>query len=228
MTARKSTENNDLNVILFGPPGVGKGAQAQLLSHRFGLRHLSTGEVIREEIARGTPLGIRVREAVNRGEFADDKTVLDIVTARIDRPEYAKGFVMDGFPRTVRQAELFDKLLEKRGRKVSWALFINAPEKTILERLTGRLVCSQCGRTYHRVFQRPHIDELCDDCMGKVIRRHDDDPATHKERLRTYHDKTLPLSEYYEKGGTLVNINGDRTVDEVHAEISRAIDRRRK
>lgn len=218
-----SRAKNGRNIILFGPPGVGKGAQAQILSRRYGLYHLSTGEVIREEIAKGTPLGLRVKDAVNRGQFADDETVLGIVMSRIDLPEYAEGFVMDGFPRTLRQAAMFDTLLADRGRKVSYALFIDAPEEVILIRLGGRRICSQCGETFHKEFKRPKIHGICDRCMGKVIRRHDDDPDTHRERLRTYREKTLPLSEYYTGRGALVLINGNQTVDVVAAEISRTI-----
>lgn len=214
---------NGRNIIIFGPPGVGKGAQAQILSHRYNLRHLSTGDVIRDEIARETPLGLEVREAVNRGDFAADETVLEIVMSRIDSPDFQEGFVMDGFPRTVRQAEMFDSLLADRGRRVSYALFIDAPEETILSRLAGRRVCSKCGKTYHKEFKRSRTRGICDDCMGKLIRRHDDDPVTHRERLRTYYQKTLPLSDYYRRRGVLVNINGDQPIDGVAQEIQRTV-----
>lgn len=214
---------NGRNIILFGPPGVGKGAQAQILSHHHHLSHLSTGEVIRNEIGRESPLGLRVKEAVSRGEFADDETVLGIVMSVIDQPEYQRGFVTDGFPRTVHQAELFDALLARRGRKVSFALFMEAPEETILKRLAGRRICASCGSTYHKEFKRPRIHGICDTCKGKVVRRHDDNPTTHRDRLRTYYEKTLPLSEYYRKAGNLVTINGNQTVDEVAAEIEKTI-----
>ena len=214
---------NGRNIILFGPPGVGKGAQAQILSHRHHLSHLSTGEVIRNEIGRESPLGLRVKEAVSRGEFADDETVLGIVMSVIDRPEYQMGFVTDGFPRTVHQAEMFDDLLARRGRKVSYALFMEAPEETILTRLQGRRICASCGQTYHKEFKRPRIHGICDTCKGKVVRRHDDNPTVHRDRLRTYYEKTLPLSEYYRKTGNLVIINGNQTVDEVAAEIEKTI-----
>lgn len=214
---------NGRNIILFGPPGVGKGAQAQILSHRHHLSHLSTGEVIRNEIGRESPLGLRVKEAVSRGEFADDETVLGIVMSVIDQPEYQMGFVTDGFPRTVHQAVLFDDLLARRGRKVSFALFMEAPEETILTRLGGRRICANCGETYHKEFKRPRIHGICDTCKGKVVRRHDDNPTTHRDRLRTYYEKTLPLSEYYQKAGNLVIINGNQTVDEVAAEIEKTI-----
>ena len=211
------------NIILFGPPGVGKGAQAHLLSYRYKLGHLSTGEVLREEISRGTDLGLRVKDAVERGEFADDETVLGIVMARISQPEFQNGFIMDGFPRTLGQAEMFDALLRRRGGKVDYALFISAPEQTILGRLAGRRICSVCGKTYHKEFKRPKIHGFCDDCSGRVVRRHDDDPETHRDRLRTYYEKTLPLADYYKRAGVLVNINGDQTVDGVHDEIRRVI-----
>jgi adenylate kinase len=217
-------QTNGRNIILFGPPGVGKGAQAQILSHRYELPHLSTGEVIRDEIARETTLGLKVKDAVNQGQFADDETVLGIVMSRIDLPEYQRGFVMDGFPRTVRQAELLDKLLSGRGRKVSYALFISAPEATILQRLSGRRVCSKCGKTYHKEFNRPQIHGICDKpCFGKVVRRPDDTPEAHRDRLRTYAEKTLPLEQYYARSGNLVHINGDLTVEGVADEIRRAI-----
>lgn len=218
-----SSKGNGRNIILFGPPGVGKGAQAQILSHRYELPHLSTGDVIRDEIARQTPLGLRVRDAVNQGQFADDETVLGIVMSHIDLPGYAKGFVMDGFPRTVRQAEMFDLLLTHRDRRVSYALFITAPVETILNRLAGRRICSQCGQTYHKEFKRPKIHGICDVCFGKVVHRQDDTPEAHRDRLQTYAEKTLPLEEYYKKTGILVHVNGDQTVDQVAAEIRRAI-----
>jgi adenylate kinase len=227
-TRRKMMEmqKSGRNIILFGPPGVGKGAQAQILSQTYHLKHLSTGDVIRDEIAKGTDLGLRVKEAVNRGEFADDETVLGIVMSRIDTPEYQNGFVMDGFPRTIRQAELFDQLLANRGKKVDFALFFSAPEETVLRRLAGRRICSSCGATYHEEFRRPRIPGVCDSCKGKVVKRHDDEPTTHRDRLRAYVQKTLPLAEYYRRKGVLVDINGDQSVESVAEQIQRTIQNR--
>jgi adenylate kinase len=131
---------------------------------------------------------------------------------------------MDGFPRNLRQAEMFDHLLAERGRRVTGAVYITAPEKTILERLAGRRICSRCKRTYHKEFRRPRIRGICDDCGGKVVRRHDDDPATHRDRLRTYAEKTLPLVEYYRRSGVLLEVNGDQPIDAVKDEIQRAIE----
>ena len=224
-TRRKKVhmQKSGRNIILFGPPGVGKGVQAQIMSERYHLGHLSTGDVIRDEIAKGTELGLRVKDAVNRGELADDETVLGIVMSRIGSPEYKNGFVMDGFPRTIRQAELFDQLLASHGKKVDFALFFSAPEATILRRLGGRRICSRCGATYHEEFKRPRVPGVCDICKGKVVKRHDDEPETHRDRLRTYHEKTLPLAEYYRRQGILVDINGDQPVEAVAEEIRRAI-----
>jgi adenylate kinase len=207
-------------IVLFGPPGVGKGAQAGILSRSHGVPHLSTGDLIRDEIRHGTPLGLRVKEAVSRGAFADDETVLGIVMARIDRPEFRNGFVMDGFPRNVRQAQMLDDLLAERGLRVSSALFISAPDEVVLRRLAGRRVCSKCGETYHEDFKRSKTQGICDLCDGALKRRHDDDPSTHRERLVTYHRQTEPLVEYYERSGVLRRINGDQTIEKVAAEIA--------
>ncbi len=210
-------------IVLFGPPGVGKGAQASILSRHHGLPHLSTGNLIRDEIERGTDLGQRLAEAVNRGEFADDETVLSMVMSRIDTPEFHSGFVMDGFPRNVPQARMLDDLLAERGLRVSSALFISAPDEVVLRRLLGRRICSTCQRDYHEEFKRSKTPGICDLCGGVLKRRHDDDPATHRERLSTYRRQTEPLVEYYERAGLLRRINGDQTIEKVAKEISEAL-----
>jgi adenylate kinase len=211
-------------IVLFGPPGVGKGAQAGIMSQTFGLVHLSTGDLIREEIKAGTALGKRVQDAVARGAFADDETVLGIVMSRIDRPEFQKGFVMDGFPRNIRQAEMFDKLLKDRGRKVSAALFIVAPDETVIRRLSSRLVCAGCGATYNEESKKPKVAGVCDTCKGKVARRKDDEPETQKERLKTYHAQTAPLADYYRKAGVLKQVNGDQAIEKVAGDIGKIVE----
>jgi adenylate kinase len=206
-------------IVLFGPPGVGKGAQARELSRHYGLVHLSTGDLIREEIRRATPLGRKVKDAVERGEFADDETVLGIVMSQIDRPEFIEGFVMDGFPRNLRQAEMLDQLLEERGRRITSALFITAPDEVVLRRLAGRRVCANCGATYHEDFFRSRTASICDDCGGRLELRHDDDPATHRERLSIYRSQTAPLADYYQQTGVLRTVNGNQPINAVAAEI---------
>jgi adenylate kinase len=211
-------------IVLFGPPGVGKGAQAALMSKKYGLVQLSTGDAIREEIKKGTPLGCKVQDAVAKGLFADDETVLGIVMSKIDAPELRGGFIMDGFPRNTRQAEMFDKLLADRKRKVTHALFIVAPDEVVLGRLSGRLVCSKCGETYNEQSKRPKADGVCDKCGGPVVRRKDDDPKAQKERLVAYRAQTLPLEDYYRKAGVLRQVNGNQTIEAVSAEIKATVD----
>ena len=215
------------NIVLFGPPGVGKGVQARFLVEEEALGYLSTGDSIRDEIRRGTALGARLESLVACGRFADDETVLDIVASRLDGEDFKDGFIMDGFPRTVRQAELFDRMLEDRGRRVDCALFLRAPEQTILARLSGRMVCSACGLTYHRTFKRLERDSVCDACGGPVVRRHDDDPNTHRRRLAIYKDETAPLEKYYDRRGVLAHVDGDRPVADVAATVRGVIGRPR-
>ena len=211
------------NIVLFGPPGVGKGAQASILCHRHALPHLSTGEVIRDEIKKGSELGKRVQEAVGRGEFADDETVLDIIMHSIDLPELQAGFVMDGFPRNLIQARRLDEMMAERGREIDCALFLSADSKVVLERLHGRRICADCSATYHKEYKRPSIHGICDDCGGKVKRRHDDSPEVFQQRLDAYQQKTAPLFEFYQKAGKLSEVDAARTIDEVAAEIYRVI-----
>lgn len=213
------------NIILFGPPGVGKGVQARTLVETQALGYLSTGDAIREEIRRGTAVGKRLQALTASGRFADDETVLKIVASRLDRDEFRHGFIMDGFPRTLRQAELFDRMLRERGRQVDVALFLRASEATILARLSGRLVCSVCCRSYHSAFDRPRVEGRCDACGGSVARRHDDDPETHRRRLDLYTTQTAPLEEYYGRAGVLVYIDGERPAREVAATVRRAVHR---
>jgi adenylate kinase len=212
------------NIILFGPPGVGKGAQAEILSRGYGLVHLSTGEMIRQAIKEGNPLGLRVKEAVEAGNLADDDTVLEIIMGQIDRPEFGAGFVMDGFPRTVVQAERFNELMVARDKTVNCSLFLTAPEETIVERLAGRRVCSDCGSTYHARFKRPRIEGVCDNCHGEVVQRHDDNPAVYHKRLQEYQKRTTPLVNFYRDSGVMVEVNAAQPILDVAKEISKILD----
>ena len=213
------------HIVLFGPPGVGKGAQAELLSQRYGLSHLSTGELIRAEINEGTPLGLKVKEAVERGEFADDETVLGIIMDKIDLPEFTAGFLLDGFPRTVVQAERLDELLTERNKAVDCALFFDAPHDVIIERLSGRRVCSGCGATYHDRFKRPRVEGVCDVCQKPVIQRQDDSADVYRTRLEAYQKRTEdPLRNLYQNAGVIIEIDANQPIDDVAEQVSKILD----
>ena len=212
------------HIILFGPPGVGKGAQAEIISRGYGLIHLSTGEMIRQAIQDQTPLGHRVQEAVEAGHLAEDDDVLEIIMDRIDRPEFAEGFVMDGFPRTVVQAQRLEKLMTERDKRIDFALFFTASEEVILERLTGRRVCKNCGSTYHSKFKRPKIKGVCDRCHGEVVQRHDDDPAIYQKRLSEYQQRTKPLVNFYKDSGVMVEVNAAQLILAVARDVAAVLD----
>ena len=207
-------------LILFGPPGVGKGEQAARLKQAFRFAHLSTGEVLREEIKNETELGRKVKHAVESGGFADDDTVIGIIANQIDRPDFVSGFILDGFPRNLNQARRLDEILVERDKMIDSALSISAPDEVIIERLSGRRVCAECGATYHVANKKPKVDGVCDRCEGQVILRKDDTPEKQKERLDAYLEQTKPLEDYYRAAGTLKDINGDQSIDAVFAEIS--------
>ena len=217
---------HDRNIILFGSPGVGKGAQADLLSRREAIPHLSTGDLLRDEIARGSDVGRRVQREIDRGRFADDETVLGLVAERIDQPAFQRGFVLDGFPRTPEQAESLDELLRARGRQVSLAILIDAEEETILRRLGGRLVCASCRATFHCEFRPPARPGACDQCGQRLVRRPDDAPEYCRERLRIFFRRTRPVLEHYRARGLLARVDGESEVREVSGQIRKLLEHR--
>ncbi len=205
------------DVILFGPPGVGKGAQAAFLSED-GRRRLSMGDVLREEAASGSKLGEQIRELIDEGRFAADDVACEIVEARLLQAN-GESFVLDGFPRNVAQAERLEAMLARLGRSIDRVIFINAPEQTLLERLTGRLVCYACERSFHKIFRRPRQEGLCDGCGGELSRRRDDRPDIQRERLQNYCRVTEPLVEYYRERGLLEEIDGSGSVRQTFSQI---------
>lgn len=219
MISRKTVRH----IVLFGPPGVGKGVQAKLLSDFHGLGYLSTGERIRAEIELGSEFGKRFGDAVSRGQFVDDETMVALVQECVQGEEFRRGFILDGFPRTVNQARSLDQHLRHQDASIECALFLGASEETILERLSGRLVCSQCEESYHSAFRRPTMDSVCDECGAPVIRRRDDDPAVCRRRLKIYQKETAPLVEYYDAQGVLRRVDSDRPVEAVADSVRRAV-----
>ena len=212
-----------MRLVIFGPQGAGKGTQAARIGEKFGIPAISTGEIFRWAIKGKTALGNEVLEYVNAGRLVPDELTIQVVSERLGADDCADGFLLDGFPRNTAQAEALDRLLGDVECSLDAALIIEVPEEVALRRLTGRRVCVDCGRNYH-VDAPPENNWTCDNCGGSVVSRDDDiDEAAIKERLRTYHDQTEPLWEYYEKRGLLRRVDGTGTPDEVFSRIVEAL-----
>ena len=214
---------SERNLILLGAPGAGKGTQAQRLSARFGIPQISTGDMLRAARREGTPLGKKAEEYMNKGALVPDEVVIGLVEERLGKPDAKAGFILDGFPRTIPQAEALDRVLEKLGRARISVVDVQVPESVLIERLGGRLSCPKDGASYHIKFTPPKHDNVCDQCGTALITRADDKPEAISQRLREYHDKTAPLAGYYKKSGVLKSIDGVGELDLVLDRIVRAL-----
>lgn len=209
-------------VILFlGAPGAGKGTQASLISKKLGIPHISTGDIFREAVSKGTELGKKAKEYMDRGELVPDEIVIGIVKERILQEDCKNGFVLDGFPRTVAQAEALDSVLKEMGKKIDWVFNVVVSEDEVVKRLSGRRTCKNCGAVYHIVYNPPAKDNVCDACGGELYQRDDDREETVRNRIQVYAEKTAPLIDYYKSKGVLVDINGELSVEEVTKEIEK-------
>jgi adenylate kinase len=211
------------NLILLGAPGAGKGTQAQRLAVRFGIPQISTGDMLRAARREGTPLGKKAEEYMNKGALVPDEVVIGLVEERLGKPDAKAGFILDGFPRTIPQAEALDGVLSKLGRAKIRVVDVQVPEGTLVERLGGRLSCPKDGASYHVKFTPPRQPGLCDSCGTVLITRADDKPEAIAQRLREYHDKTAPLADYYKKSGVLKSIDGVGELDLVLDRIVRVL-----
>jgi adenylate kinase len=218
-------------IILLGAPGAGKGTQAKVIVEKYGIPQVSTGDLLREHVARGTELGKQAKKVMDSGNLVSDELVCGMVAERLSQPDCARGFILDGFPRTVGQAQWLDnwlatQLFEKTGLKKSAPVVINIAVgyNLLWKRLTGRRSCPTCGRIYNIYFSPPRVDELCDIDGTKLITRRDDSEEVISERLKAYERDTLPLIEYYRSKGQLVEIDGSRGMDEISAEALKLID----
>lgn len=208
-----------MNVILLGPPGAGKGTQATTIVKEYQIPHISTGDIFRENIKNGTELGKKAQEYMNQGELVPDDLVIEIATDRLAREDCHQGFLLDGFPRTVHQAEELDRFLEGRGDKVHHVLNISVAKEELIRRLIGRRVCKNCGATYHIETMKPKVEGVCDVCGGELVQRADDNRETVENRIDVYEQQTMPLIDYYDKAGVLVHIDGSLGLENVFTKI---------
>ncbi|HXQ52848.1 MAG TPA: adenylate kinase [Stellaceae bacterium] len=205
-----------MNLILLGPPGAGKGTQAKRLEDRHGLEQLATGDMLRAERESGSELGRRVQAVMDAGRLVSDEIMIALIAQRIDRLGDAKGFVLDGFPRTVPQAEALDAMLAQRGLKLDFVIEITVDEAALIDRISGRFTCSSCGASYHERYNRPKVEGACDFCgAAQFVHRADDRPETVRARLAAYHAQTAPILPYYRARGLLRAVDGMAAPDQV-------------
>lgn len=200
-----------MKIIMLGAPGAGKGTQAKMIADKYQIPHISTGDIFRANIKNGTELGKEAKTYMDKGELVPDELTVRILLDRVAQPDCEKGYVLDGFPRTIPQAEVLDQELTKRNEKIDYAINVEVPDENIVRRMSGRRACVSCGATYHLVHIPPKKEGLCDKCGNELILRDDDKEETVKNRLGVYHDQTQPLIEYYSNKGVLQSVDG--TID---------------
>lgn len=212
-----------LRTVLLGPPGAGKGTQAVRIVEKYNVPHISTGDIFRENIKNGTELGKRAQEYMNKGELVPDDLVIEIATDRLLKDDCKNGFLLDGFPRTVYQAEKLDEFLAANEMKLDVVLDIEVEKEELITRLTGRRVCKSCGASYHIVNIPPKQEGICDTCGGELFQRADDTIETVENRINVYNQQTMPLVDYYKEAGIIATVDGALGLDEVFAKIVEAI-----
>jgi len=208
-----------MNLILMGPPGAGKGTQAERIVEEFHIPHISTGDAFRAAMKQGTPLGVKAKEYVDAGKLVPDEVTIGIVRERLQQDDCRQGFMLDGFPRTISQAEALDEILKSLNTQIDHVVNLKVDRGLLLARLTGRRICRSCGATYHELFNPPAKPGVCDKCGGELYQRSDDTEEKVGTRLDEYINKTAPLLAYYESKGLLRELNGEREIDEVTAEL---------
>ncbi|MFH2011804.1 MAG: adenylate kinase [Pseudomonadota bacterium] len=213
-----------MNLILVGPPGSGKGTQAKMLVEKYNIPQISTGDILREAVKEGSPLGKEAKSCMDKGALVPNEVVIGIIEERIKKPDCKGGFILDGFPRTVAQAEALGAILDKMELKIEHLINIEIDDAELLKRLTGRRTCRKCGQGYHIVFDPPKEKGFCDKCKGELYQRDDDKEDTIKSRLKVYHNQTAPVVEFYQKKNTAKAINGIGKIDEIFKRITDIIE----
>ena len=212
-----------MRIIIMGPPGVGKGTEAELLIKHYQIPHISTGNIFRELFETDLEIGKIAKSYINRGELVPDDITNEIVRQRLMDKDVQKGFLFDGYPRNIVQAKAFDSFLKERGWSLDAVINIEGDEELIIKRLSGRRVCESCGAIYHTSNKRPKTNGICDVCGGKLIQRTDDLEDTVRRRLRIYKNQTAPVIGYYLKSGSIINVDGTRTIDDTHNDIMKVL-----
>ena len=208
-----------MKIVLLGPPGAGKGTQAKSISNRYSIPHISTGDIFRKNISEGTPLGIEAKGYIDKGQLVPDEVTINMVKDRLTWEDCKNGYLLDGFPRTVAQAEALEGFLAERNEKLDTALSIEVPSSFILERMTGRRVCPSCGASYHVKFNPPTKAGVCDVCGSDIVQRKDDTEETVSERLEVYERQTQPLIDFYNNKNLLSTVDGTKAINEVFESI---------
>lgn len=208
-----------MNLILLGAPGAGKGTQAELLTERYGIPAISTGNMLREEMRIGSPLGKQIKDLMDSGSLVPDEMVMAMVAQRVAEPDCKNGFILDGVPRTLSQA----KAMDERGIRITHVISIEVDDDQILDRMSGRRVCEKCGASYHITANPPKTQNICDLCGGTLVIRKDDTPETVRHRIAVYHEATEVLKQYYEKQGKLHRVYGNSTIENTHMQVLRAL-----
>ncbi|MCF0133363.1 MAG: adenylate kinase [Blautia sp.] len=204
-----------MRIIMLGAPGAGKGTQAKKIAEKYGIPHISTGDIFRANIKNGTELGKKAKTYMDQGLLVPDELTCDLVVDRIQKDDAQKGYVLDGFPRTIPQAECLTDALNKLGSKIDFAIDVDVPDENIVNRMSGRRACLKCGATYHVVFAAPKTEGVCDACGDHLVLRDDDKPETVQKRLDVYHEQTQPLIDYYNGQGVLKSVDGTQKLEDV-------------
>ncbi len=208
-----------MKIIMLGAPGAGKGTQAKMIAEKFNIPHISTGDIFRANIKNGTELGKKAKEYMDKGQLVPDELTVEILLDRVAKDDCQNGYVLDGFPRTIPQADVLDKELTKLGDKVDFAINVDVPDENIVKRMSGRRACLKCGATYHIEHIPPKQEGICDKCGSELVQRDDDKPETVLNRLSVYHEQTQPLIEYYDNKKILKNVDGTKDMQEVFSDI---------
>ena len=208
-----------MKIIMLGAPGAGKGTQAEKIVEKYGIPAISTGNILRAAVKDGTEMGIKAKSFMDAGQLVPDEVVIGIIKDRLKEKDCENGFILDGFPRTIPQAECLTEALAKLGSKIDYAIDVDVPDDNIVKRMGGRRACVKCGATYHVVFAAPKTEGVCDTCGDKLVLRDDDKPETVQKRLNVYHEQTQPLIDYYTTQGVLKTVDGTRDLNEVFQEI---------